>query len=78
MEEYKVGRNDKEEEDEGGDNDGKSDNEERDTISTAMDKQGTPGRKKSRTEDTDDGDDTSHISAVFTRHQVTTLIQQTI
>ena len=43
-----------------------------------MDKQGTPSRKKSRTEDTNDGDDTSNISAGFTRNQGITLIQQTL
>ena len=43
-----------------------------------MDKQVTYSRKKSRTEDTYDGNDTSHINAGFTRHQGTTLIQQTI
>ena len=43
-----------------------------------MDKQGTPGRKKSRSEDTNDGDDTSNISAGFTRHQGITLIQQMV
>ena len=43
-----------------------------------MDKQVTYSRKKSRTEDTYDGNDTSHINAGFTRHQGTTLIQKTL
>ena len=75
MEEYQGGRNNKEEEDKGGDNDEKSDDEDRDAISTATEKQGTTGRKKSRTEDMNDGDNTSHISEDFIRHQGTTLIQ---
>ena len=75
MEEYEGGRNNKEEEYKGGDNDGKREDEDRDAISTATEKQGTTGRKKSRTEDMNGGDNTSHISEGFIRHQGTTLIQ---